>query len=30
MISRIAAAFLLVFYIAILFEAGLEFLGLAT
>jgi len=29
MISRIAAAFLLVFYIAILFEAGLEFLGLA-
>jgi peptide/nickel transport system permease protein len=29
MVSRIAAAFLLVFYIAILFEAGLEFLGLA-
>jgi len=29
MISRIAAAFLLVFYISILFEAGLEFLGLA-
>jgi peptide/nickel transport system permease protein len=29
MVSRIAAAFLLVFYISILFEAGLEFLGLA-
>jgi peptide/nickel transport system permease protein len=29
MVSRIAAAFVLVFYIAILFEAGLEFLGLA-
>ncbi len=28
MISRIAAAFVLVFYIAILIEAGLEFLGL--
>jgi peptide/nickel transport system permease protein len=28
MISRIAAAFVLVFYIAILVEAGLEFLGL--
>ena len=28
MVSRIAAAFLLVFYISILFEAGLEFLGL--
>ena len=28
MVSRIAAAFLLVFYIAILYEAGLEFLGL--
>ena len=27
MISRIAAAFVLVFYIAILFDAGLEFLG---
>src|SRR6266540_92868 len=29
MISRIAAGFVLVFYISILFEAGLEFLGLA-
>jgi peptide/nickel transport system permease protein len=29
MISRIAAAFVLVFYIALLTEAGLEFLGLA-
>jgi peptide/nickel transport system permease protein len=29
MVSRIAAAFVLVFYIAILYEAGLEFLGLA-
>jgi peptide/nickel transport system permease protein len=29
MVSRIAAAFLLVFYVSILFEAGLEFLGLA-
>ena len=29
MVSRIAAAFVLVFYISILFEAGLEFLGLA-
>ena len=28
MISRIAAAFVLVFYIAILVDAGLEFLGL--
>jgi peptide/nickel transport system permease protein len=29
MISRIAAAFVLVFYVALLTEAGLEFLGLA-
>ena len=28
MISRIAAAFVLVFYIALLIDAGLEFLGL--
>jgi peptide/nickel transport system permease protein len=28
MISRIAAAFILVFYIGILVEAGLEFIGL--
>jgi peptide/nickel transport system permease protein len=28
MISRIAAAFVLVFYIALLVDAGLEFLGL--
>ena len=28
MISRIAAAFVLVFYVAILVDAGLEFLGL--
>ena len=28
MISRIAAAFVLVFYIAMLMDAGLEFLGL--
>src|SRR5262249_24943986 len=30
MISRIAAAFVLVFYIAILVDAGLEFLGLGN
>ena len=30
MISRIAAAFVLVFYISLLTDAGLEFLGLAT
>ena len=28
MISRIAAAFVLVFYVALLIDAGLEFLGL--
>ena len=30
MISRIAAAFVLVFYISLLTDAGLEFLGLAS
>ncbi len=30
MISRIAAAFVLVFYIALLTDAGLEFLGLGS